>query len=588
MEKLEQFRAKMRERGMDAYLLPTGDPHFSEYTAEHWKARQWLSGFTGSAGTLAVTLKEAALWTDSRYFIQAGLQLEGSGIGLQKLGEETTPSPEYWLNERIEKGAVIGLDGRLISHAEFEALKRKIPQAEFAMQRDLIDEVWSDRPTLPIRPVWPMPEALSGQTVAEKRNRISAACGFEPYLICALDEVAWLCNMRGSDIAYNPVCTAYAIVEKEQIQLFAENRKFTDSHREALSAEQVVLHPYEALSDFCERYRGRRLLFNPSKTNEYIYKSLSERGVDCVPEPFPFSPVALPKACKTKAEVEGFKKAMLEDGIAWVKVLFWVDRMLQANQRLTEVRIAHAFADVRKEVCPEYLEESFAPIVAYGPHGAIVHYEPTEQTDIPVGKDAFLLMDTGGHYRFGTTDTTRTWHFGQPSPEEKRDYTLVLQGMIRLSMARFPKGTRGAQLDMLARQPLMRHGMMFMHGTGHGVGHVLCVHEGPQSIRLQENPVQLQPGMIQSNEPAVYKTDRYGIRIENLLLVVPEVTTEWGDFYAFETLTHVPICENAIDEALLSAQEIEFLRNYQHQVCQRLKPRLTEDEMIWLQAKVRS
>lgn len=582
MENLSRFRTAMMSQHIDAYLVPTVDPHFSEYTAEHWKSRRWLSGFTGSAGTLIVGNTTAALWTDSRYFVQAQMQLQGTDIQLQKQGEEGTPSPEAWLQQHYPKGGVIGLDGRLISHRDFEQLQEELSAFTFVIDVDLVDQVWKDRPILSVAPVWQMTKEQAGMGVMEKWQAVSEAYGGKPYLLTALDEIAWLFNIRGNDIAYNPVCTAFALVEDQQAVLFVDTRKISPVIKASLESEKVLILPYESLFEYCQFYKNQTLIYNASKTNQLTYATLQAMGINLVAEAVGASPVSLMKACKTSAEVEGFRLAMLEDGLAWTKLLFWLDNQLVKGVSVTEMQVAEAFALFRKKECASYLDESFEPIVAYAEHGAIVHYEPTPETDCRIERDAFLLMDTGAHYSFGTTDTTRTWHFGSPTDEEKRNYTLVLQGMIRLSMARFPKGTRGAQLDMLARQPLMSHGMSFAHGTGHGVGHVLCVHEGPQSIRLQENPVLLQPGMIQSNEPAVYITGKYGIRIENLIHVQKSELTAWGEFYAFETLTLVPICTSAVDFSLLSVQEKEFLQKYQDQVFNKLSPRLSQEEAKWL------
>lgn len=582
MENLNRFRAAMSMQHMDAYIIPTVDPHFSEYTAEHWKSRKWLSGFTGSAGTLVVTAKAAALWTDSRYFIQAAMQLEGSGIMLQKQGEEGVPTLEDWLIQQCSDGACVGLDGRLISHADFTLLQQSLPGFTFVTQEDLVGRVWSDRPGLPADPVWRMPVERAGMSVKQKRQAVSKAYDYKPCLLTALDEIAWFFNIRGNDVAYNPVCTAFAIIEERQAILFADEHKISQDIRKELEKEEVLIFPYDSLATYCQTHTGEELVFNAHKINQLTYETLLRTGLVLVPESASPGPVLLMKACKTEAEIKGFKSAMLQDGIAWTKLLYSLACRLNAHKVVTEMEVASAFAAYRKQSCSDYLEESFEPIVAYGEHGAIVHYEPTPETDVQIGCDSFLLMDTGAHYRYGTTDTTRTWHFGIPSPEEKRNYTLVLQGMIRLAMAKFPKGTRGAQLDMLARQPLMSEGMSFSHGTGHGVGHVLCVHEGPQSIRLQENPVNLSPGMIQSDEPAVYIPGKYGIRIENLILVQEAECTPWGQFYAFETLTLVPICVQAIEGSLLSHSEREFLTAYQKRVCEAISPALDREEAEWL------
>ncbi|WP_300828668.1 aminopeptidase P family protein [uncultured Rikenella sp.] len=587
--RLEKLREWMAAEGVEAFIVPSNDPHFSEYVAPHWACRAWISGFDGSAGTVVVTRKGAALWTDSRYFLQAEAQLDGSGIELQRMGLVGTPEVMEWLAAQSDVRR-IGIDGRLFSHRAFlrladEAAERGMTLVDCS---DPFDTIWDGRPDIPAEPATILEERYSGESTRSKLQRIRALGDGKPEeavrLVAVLDEIAWTLNIRGTDIEYNPLVISYLSVEPERALLFTAPERFGPREREQLAAEGVEVRAYEAFDAYLATLANRPVVVHPEGLDQFHYAALEAAGARIEEETTPYSSIALLKAVKNPIEIDGFRRAMEVDGAALVRFERWLEQTVEVGGRPTEREIAdrlHAF----RAADPDFRGESFETIAGYGSHGAIVHYPVSEESDRAIGTDSFLLIDSGGQYPFGTTDITRTYHFSTPTEEQRRDYTAVLRGMIDLSAAQFPVGTRGAQLDVLARRYLWKAGQNYLHGTGHGVGHCLCVHEGPQSIRMNENPVTLQPGMVQSCEPGLYLTERHGIRIENLTLVTEEGCP--AGFLRFEPLTLCPISLRAVETAALDADQRDWLNRYHAAVYERLSPRLTPEERAWLAEKTR-
>lgn len=585
-ERLEALREWMLNKNIQAFIVPSNDPHFSEYVAPHWGCRAWISGFDGSAGTIVVTIDRAALWTDSRYFLQAESQLDGTGIELQRMGLAGTPSISEWLHTGgIER---IGVDGCLFSKAAYDILKSDLQPfgADLFLTDDPFASIWSDRPALPKESAMLLQQIYTGESAKEKLQRIRA---HQPVgstkIIAVLDEIAWALNIRGRDIEYNPLVIGYLAIEPDKAILFADAAKFTPNDREQLFRDSgVQITPYDTFTDYLAALSGKTVIVNPNGLDVYHWVILEVTKADIRQEDTPFGLISAFKAVKNKIEIQGFQRAMETDGVALVRFEIWLERTVMAGGRPTELEIAAKLHESRS-AGDDFQGKSFETISGYGAHGAIVHYSATKESDIPVGTDNFLLIDSGAQYLNGTTDITRTYFFGQPTVEQKRDYTAVLKGMIDLSAAHFPAGTRGAQLDVLARRYLWDMGQNYLHGTGHGIGHFLCVHEGPQSIRMNENPVTLQPGMVQSCEPGLYLTRKYGIRIENLTTVTTEGCPE--GFLRFETLTLCPISLTALDTDALERPQREWLNSYHATVYERLAPRLEPDEKRWLREKTR-
>ena len=589
IDNLQALREKLQQMGISAIIIPTNDPHFGEYTQAHYKVREWLSGFDGSAGTLVVTLKGAALWTDSRYFVQAAAQLKGSGIRLIKMKMEGTPSIAEWILSQYPDGEIVAMDRALFSYSEYESLCRELVPCRVELIDDLFDELWQERPKLEFNPVIWLDTKYSGESSKSKHRRVVDALGIKDrrfaYIITMCDEVAWLCNIRGTDIEYNPLPQSYAIVANNAIHLFANLDSISDEVAENLIKDGVELHPYNSFSTILGEFPADTIrVVSKSRITVRDYKALEVPEAVFVEDPMTGGTVNCLKSIKNNWEKSGFEKAFLADGVAWCKVLKYIDDALVAGEELTEWEIGEKFAHYRSED-ENYRGESFEPIVAFGPAGALPHYSATKESSQIVGKNSFLLMDTGAHYIFGTTDTTRTIPVGELAPAQRRHYTLVLKGMIRLSMACFPKNTRGSQLDILARGPLFNDAAMYFHGTGHGIGHYLCVHEGPQSIRMEENPVTLAPGMVISNEPAVYIEGEYGIRTENVILVQEWKFSKMNDFYNFKTLTNVPVDLSCVEWELLDGEESRWIKEYNANVYKTLAPLLSEEEAQWMLGK---
>jgi Xaa-Pro aminopeptidase len=580
-ERLSLLRKQMKKADVDAYIVHHSDPHLSEYIPDYWKEREWLSGFTGSAGTLVVTQKNAALWTDSRYFIQAEMQLSDTGIELCKVGMPETPDIQSWLALNIKQNSTVASNGLLISLSTQRTLSENLNEKKFKVRFDidLICKIWDDRPPIPQQKVFVHPAEFARVSVQEKLGRIRKGLmvrNATAYLMCALDEICWTFNLRGSDIPYNPVFLAYAIVDDDKATLFVDENKLTDEVMQFLANEQVSVKPYNKIFDKIAKLKKKDVLvLDPAKVNYSIYSAIPS-NIKIIEAT---GLATLIKARKQPAELEGINDAMVQDGIAMTEFLYWLEQIV-ASGKVTEITVAEKLLEFRSKR-KNFVSESFGSIVGYSDHGAIVHYSATPQTSYTIKPEGFLLVDSGGQYLNGTTDITRTIHLGKPTAEEKRDYTLVLLGMIRLSMARFPKGTRGSQLDTLARMALWNQGLNYGHGTGHGVGYFLNVHEGPQQIR-PENHLPIESGMVMSNEPGLYRPNAYGIRIENLIACVEDETNDFGSFLRFETLTLCPIDTKAIDLDMLTVQEREWLNHYHQLVYLKLSPHLATEHEKWL------
>lgn len=584
-ERLQALREEMEKRNLAAYIVPTEDFHGSEYVGAHFKAREYLSGFTGSAGTLLVLKESAALWTDGRYFLQAEAQLKDSGITLMKSGEPDVPTLAEYLAKTLAKGARVGFDGRTVTGAFVEKLQSKTAEKQltFRGKEDLADLVWQERPPLSAEPVWELPAAYAGMTREEKLSKVRekmAEEGADALLVTDLTESAWLLNLRGSDVKNTPVFLAFMLLTKNRALLCAQKAAFSETVCKELEEVGVSLLPYESIADLVAALPpGQRLLADETKVSYRLLKAVS-KGVERINRP---SPIALMKAVKTEREIAHMRSAHVKDGVAVTRFLYWL-KSRAAQEEITEISAAAKLEEFRKER-EGYLGPSFDPIVAYGAHGAIVHYEATPETDIKIEPKGFCLVDTGGHYSEGTTDVTRTIALGKLTAEEKRAYTLVLKGHLRLMAVKFPEGVSGQNLDAIARGPLWEQGLDYRHGTGHGVGYLLSVHEGPQNIRWKvgmDKAVPLAVGMIFSNEPGYYEEGKFGIRHENLMLVIMGEKTAYGQFLQLEPLTMAPFDREAIEVSLLTKEELGLLNTYHQMVYETLEPQFAGEELAWL------
>ena len=581
--RLDLLRGEMMKNDIDHYMIPSSDFHDSEYVGDYFKEREYMSGFNGSAGTLIVSIDSARLWTDGRYFLQAADQLEGSGIILMKQGEPGVPDIDEYLAQTMRFGETLGYDGRTVTVAYGEQLQKKLSPkgVHFRTDMDLVDNFWTDRPALPSNPIWVLEEKYAGHGVEYKLQALRDAyhkAGAEGAVLSALDDIAWLYNFRGNDVAYTPVALAYTLVTDQEAVVYISKDAVSPEVKAYYDSIGVRFRPYQSVYGEVSRI-DVPLLVDPVKISETLMAAVQKpvRGAD---------PVRLAKAIKTPEEAANFRQAHLKDGVALTKTIYYIKQLTAIGKihEKTELDIEHFLTDMRKDQ-KNFLELSFESIIATGAHGAIVHYEPTPETDRPI-EDGFLLMDTGGHYLEGTTDVTRTLSIGETTEEMRECYTAVLRGHLDLMSAVFPEGTSGPQLDTLARRPLWEIGHDYNHGTGHGVGYVMCVHEGPQTIRKKDlEPgvsVALRPGMITSNEPGVYLTGKFGVRIENLVLTVNCEAPGMDGFLGFETLTVAPYDRESIIPERLTDAELRTLNDYHESVYQKLSPYLTEDEADWL------
>ncbi len=579
-DRINALRIALKENNLDAWIVPGSDPHQSEYVAAHWKAREWLSGFSGSAGILIITGNKSGLWTDSRYFIQAEKELAGTEIQLFKMGLPDMPTYQDWLRAELRPGAVVGFDGSLFSVKHVanirKALRRKKIKIEYSA--DLIGPLWEDRPALPTNPVSDFPVSFAGETRSVKIDRIREKMRRQKYsvhVISSLDDIAWIFNIRGTDIAFNPVVICYAIISMNEARLFIDSRKIGDQLRAGLLSEEISFSEYEEIFEYLRKLPKRTsVLIDPDKTNQLLKEAIPKH---CRVTEAPNISIGM-KACKNETELNGFRSAHIRDGVALVKWLHWLEKAVQENH--TEVTVADKLEQFRREQ-PYFQGLSFPSIIGYRGNGAIVHYSAKPETAAVLKPEGLLLVDSGGHYLDGTTDITRTISLGNPTAEEKFYFTLVLKGHIALSRAVFPEGTTGAQLDTLTRNYLWRNGLNYGHGTGHGVGHFLNVHEGPQQFRAT-NHTPIQPGMVTTNEPGIYFEGRFGIRIENILITRKKLENEFGSFLEFETITLCPIDRNLTDVSMLNREETDWLNQYHAEVYEKLSPYLNEEEKDWL------
>ena len=583
-DKIESLRRVLRHEKMSAFIVPSTDPHMSEYVAPHWKSRKWISGFSGSAGTVVVTLDKAGLWTDSRYFIQAVEQLEGTSIDLYKEMLPETPTIVDFLSTHLPQGSVVGIDGNVFAVTDVENLKKDLAkkQIQVVTHLDPMDEIWTDRLPMPQSPAFIYDLKYAGKAASEKIEEVrkelkKADC--ESLFLSALDEIAWVLNLRGDDVKCNPVVVGYLLITGKETILFISPQKVTREVEAYLHAQGVTIKGYDEAGTYLSTLSAASVSMNPAKTNYAIFSSVNP-ACKIVKDA---SPVTLLKAIRNEQEIKGIHSAMKKDGIALTKFLKWLEEAVPSGKE-SELSIDRKLHSFRAEQ-ELYMGESFDTIAGYGEHGAIVHYSATPESDTTIRSKGLLLLDSGAQYLDGTTDITRTIALGELTEEERTDYTLVLKGHIALAMAKFPAGTRGAQLDVLARLPLWNYGMNYLHGTGHGIGHFLNVHEGPQSIRMNENPVKLQPGMLTSNEPGVYKAGSHGVRTENLILVVRDKEGMYGEHFQFETVTLCPICKKGIIKELLTQDEINWLNGYHRKVYEILAPELNNEEKTWLKEK---
>lgn len=584
--RIGRLREYMKKADVEAVIIPSTDPHGSEYVPDHWKVREWISGFNGSAGTVVVTLDKAALWTDSRYFLQAEEQLEGTGILLMKEKLPDTPTITDWLGSVLKKDDTVGIDPTVNNRDQAEAwadeLMEKSSISLTHIPTEWWDELWPLRPQLPCEEIDIQPLPLAGESCTDKLARIRKAIGKKTLIVSALDDIAWTLNLRGSDVHCNPVVVSYLIITPDEAHFFALPEKISSQVGEYLREEGVIIHPYADFYRMVATFDTYPLLL-PTNCNVEI-STRCQRLIDEGRCTFAPSPIPTMKAIKNEAEIEGFRKAMVRDGIAMVRFLRWLEEKIAKGEEVTELSADRELT--RQRSCQALFRDiSFDTIAGYGHHGAIVHYEPTPESDIPLQPHGLLLLDSGAQYMDGTTDITRTIPLGPLTDDECRDYTLVLKGNIALSRAHFPHGTCGTQLDVLARQFMWAEGINYLHGTGHGVGSYLNVHEGPHQFRMNHMPALLLPGMTVTNEPGIYRAGSHGVRIENMMLIVPDQETEFGTYYKFDILTLCPIDTRPIVRTMMTPDELQWLNAYHQRVYDELAPHLDEEEKEWLKGK---
>ena len=584
-QRLSNLREVMKREHLDAFVFPSTDPHNSEYVPDRWKGREWLSGFTGSAGTAVVTMHEAALWTDSRYFLAAEQQLAGTEFKLMRERVAGTPSIAEWLGNVLSDvdGAQVGIDGMVNTAADVEALIADLRRQGGITVRTNFDPlaiIWPNRLPVPAAKIEIQPLEYAGETTASKLSRIGTALRSlhaDGMLVSALDDIAWTLNLRGSDVHCNPVFVSYLLISPKTVTLFVSDDKLTPPVKAYLSAQGVQTAPYDTIRDALRRYDEYNILLDPHETSYTLFRQVRVQEVVRA-----VSPVPAMKAIKNEVEVEGFHRAMIRDGVAMVKFLRWLQTAVATGQE-TEVSIAAKLTSLRMEQ-PLFRDISFDTIAGYEAHGAIVHYEATPETDVPLEPKGFLLLDSGAQYQDGTTDITRTIALGPLTQEQREIYTLVLKGHIQLELAKFPSGACGTQIDALAREPMWRKGLNFMHGTGHGVGSFLNVHEGPHQIRMEYKPAPLLPFMTVTDEPGLYLQGKFGVRIENTLLIKPYMTTAFGDFLQMEPLTLCPIDTAPIVREMMLPEETGWLNGYHEYVLDKLSPHLSCADLDWLRA----
>lgn len=574
----------MKREHLSAFIFPSTDAHQSEYVADHWRGREWISGFNGSAGTAVVTMKSAALWTDSRYFLAAEEQLEGTGYQLMRLKMEGTPTIAEWLGKELQdvQSPEVGLDGMVNSYNYVKDLSyslRKLGGITLRTNLDPLEQIWGNRPSLPANPVEIQSLEYAGETLVSKVARIRKSLGelhADGMLVSALDDIAWTLNLRGTDVHCNPVFVSYLLIESDKVSLFVDDNKLSPEVKQYLQDNQVSLYNYNKVEKCLESYSEYNILLDGDETSYYLWKTVKCQEIVAAASPIPAM-----KAVKNKAEIEGYRSAMLKDGVAMVKFLKWLKPAVEAGGQ-TEISIDEKLTSLRAEQ-KLFRDISFDTIAGYAQHGAIVHYEATPETDVVLKPEGLILIDSGAQYQDGTTDITRTIALGAVSEEMKHIYTLVLKAHIQLELVKFPDGASGTQLDAVGRECMWREGYNFLHGTGHGVGSYLCVHEGPHQIRMEWMPTPLRAGMTLTDEPGLYLAGKFGVRIENTVLISDYMSTEFGKFLQIEPLTLCPIDTTPIDVDMLLPEEIDWLNAYHHSVYEKLSPFLDEEEKIWLE-----
>ena len=574
----------MKREHLSAFIFPSTDAHQSEYVADHWRGREWISGFNGSAGTAVVTMKSAALWTDSRYFLAAEEQLEGTEYQLMRLKMEGTPTIAEWLGKELQdvQSPEVGLDGMVNSYNYVKDLSyslRKLGGITLRTNLDPLEQIWENRPSLPANPVEIQPLEYAGETLVSKVARIRKSLRelhADGMLVSALDDIAWTLNLRGTDVHCNPVFVSYLLIESDKVSLFVDDNKLSPEVKQYLQDNQVSLYNYNKVEKCLESYSEYNILLDGDETSYYLWKTVKCQEIVAAASPIPAM-----KAVKNEAEIEGYRSAMLKDGVAMVKFLKWLKPAVEAGGQ-TEISIDEKLTSLRAEQ-KLFRDISFDTIAGYAQHGAIVHYEATPETDVVLKPEGLFLIDSGAQYQDGTTDITRTIALGGVSEEMKHIYTLVLKAHIQLELVKFPDGASGTQLDAVGRECMWREGYNFLHGTGHGVGSYLCVHEGPHQIRMEWMPTPLRAGMTLTDEPGLYLAGKFGVRIENTVLISDYMSTEFGKFLQIEPLTLCPIDTTPIDVDMLLPEEIDWLNAYHHSVYEKLSPFLDEEEKIWLE-----
>ena len=578
--RIEELRNQMRERGIDAYIVPSSDPHQSEYVAEHYTARTFITGFTGSAGTAIITMKDAGLWTDGRYFLQAERELKDTGVTLFRMGETGVPTVEAFLKESLDRGAKVAFDGKVISEEYFRVLQKELESKKFSFEvnEDLIDISWKGRPERPCSEVILHDVKYAGKSRETKLDEVAQEMknmGADYYVISGLDDIAWLLNIRGRDVKCNPLTIAYSVITEGKCYLFIDDRKINSKVRVELEKANVEIMPYDSIGKFLEDIKVGTILLDVAKNSTWIYSAIKIKIIEVMDITTRF------KGIKNDIEIQNIRNVMLRDGVAMVKFIHWMKKTIR-SRNITEIEAADKICEIRK-AGENFYDLSFASISAYGANASMPHYSATEKNQATIKQAGLYLLDSGAQYLDGTTDITRTLAVGPLTQEEKTDFTLVLRGMIDLTMQRFLYGTTGSNLDIIARIPLWNAGMNFKHGTGHGVGFFLNVHEGPHRISMIPNTIKLEKGMVVSNEPGVYKTGKHGIRIENLVVVQEDENTLYGgQFMKFETLTFCPIDLDAIDATLLTHDEKMWLNNYHRIVFEKLSTYLQGEELEYL------
>lgn len=582
--RLARLRELMKREHLSAFIFPSTDAHQSEYVADHWRGREWISGFNGSTGTAVVTMKSAALWTDSRYFLAAEEQLEDTEYQLMRLKMEGTPTIAEWLGKELQdvQSPEVGLDGMVNSYNYVKDLSyslRKLGGITLRTNLDPLEQIWENRPSLPANPVEIQPLEYAGETLASKVVRIRKSLRelhADGMLVSALDDIAWTLNLRGTDVHCNPVFVSYLLIESDKVSLFVDDNKLSPEVKQYLQDNQVSLYNYNKVEKCLESYSEYNILLDGDETSYYLWKTVKCQEIVAAASPIPAM-----KAVKNEAEIEGYRSAMLKDGVAMVKFLKWLKPAVEAGGQ-TEISIDEKLTSLRAEQ-KLFRDISFDTIAGYAQHGAIVHYEATPETDVVLKPEGLILIDSGAQYQDGTTDITRTIALGAVSEEMKHIYTLVLKAHIQLELAKFPDGASGTQLDAVGRECMWREGYNFLHGTGHGVGSYLCVHEGPHQIRMEWMPTPLRAGMTLTDEPGLYLAGKFGVRIENTVLISDYMSTEFGKFLQIEPLTLCPIDTTPIDVDMLLPEEIDWLNAYHHSVSEKLSPFLDEEEKKWLE-----